>query len=214
MTMDSGLYRIEVTGLAGLARTAGLAMLSGLGGDFSGRSGTAPLKLFTRRSVGMLAVLLAGLGAWVLLSGYGSDTAESEPVRLATAAIAEPVPLPENAGEGALPNPAAVPAEAAPPEAAPLDGLKISSQSWRRGCLGSKALVTLTLRNGNEYAVKNIEIFCAFTRRDGSHLTDRRRLIQETINMRSRKTFARVHVGFVNINANQAKCSLVTASRI
>ena len=216
MTMDSGLYRIEVTGLAGLARLGGLAMLPGLGGNFSDRPGTAPAKLFTPRSVGILAVLLAGLGAWVLLSGYGSDTAESEPVRLATATIAEPVqsPIPENAEEGALPNPAAVPAEAVPPEAAPVDGLKISSQSWRRGGLGSKALVTLTLRNGNDYAVKDIEIFCSFTRRDGSHLTDRRRMIYETVNMKSRKTFARMHVGFVNINANQAKCSLVTASRV
>ena len=215
MTMDSGLYRIEVTGLAGLARLGGLAMLPGLGGNFSDRPGTAPAKLFTPRSVG-LAVLLAGLGAWVLLSGHGSKTAETEPVRLATAAIADPVEssIPENAEEGPLPNPAAAPAEAVPLEAAPVDGLKISSQSWRRGGLGSKALVTLTLRNGNDYAVKDIEIFCSFTRRDGSHLTDRRRMIHETVNMKSRKTFARMHVGFVNINANQAKCSLVTASRI
>jgi hypothetical protein len=216
MTMDSGLYRIEATGLAGLARTAGLAMLPGLGGGFSDRPGTAPIKLFTPRSVGMLAVLLAGLGAWVLLSGYGSNTAESEPVRLATATITEsaPSPTPENVEEAALPNPAAAPAEAAPPEAAPVNGLRISSQSWRRGGLGSKALVTLTLRNGNDYAVKDIEIFCAFTRRDGSHLTDRRRMINETVSMKSRKTFARMHVGFVNIHANQAKCSLVTASRV
>lgn len=215
MTMDSGLYRIEVTGLAGLARLGGLAMLPGLSGDFSGRLATAPAKLLTPRSVGMLAVLLAGLGAWVLLSGYGSSTAEREPVRLATATIAEPVPpIRENAEDAALPNPAAAPAEAAPLEAAPVNGLRISSQSWRRGGLGSKALVTLTLRNGNEYAVKDIEIFCAFARRDGSHLTDRRRMIHETVKMKSRKTFARMHVGFVNINANQAKCSLVTASRI
>ena len=63
----------------------------------------------------------------------------------------------------------------------PLDGLKISSQSWRRGGLGSKALVTFTLRNGNEYAVKDIEIACAFTRRDGRHLTDRKRLINDAM---------------------------------
>ena len=216
MTMDSGLYRIEVTGLAGLARLGGLAMLPGLGGGFSDRPWTARTKLFTPRSVGMLAVLLAGLGAWVLLSGDGSNTAESEPVRLATATIAEPVPspIPENTEEGPLPNPAAAPAETAPPDAAPVNGLRISSQSWRRGGLGSKALVTFTLRNGNDYAVKDIEIFCSFARRDGSHLTDRRRMIHETVNMKSRKTFARMHVGFVNVNADKAKCALVTASRI
>jgi hypothetical protein len=32
--------------------------------------------------------------------------------------------------------------------------------------------------------------------------------------MKSRKTYAHMLVGFVNINANKAKCSLITASRI
>jgi hypothetical protein len=32
--------------------------------------------------------------------------------------------------------------------------------------------------------------------------------------MKSRKTFACMHIGFVNVNASRAKCSLVTASRI
>jgi type IV pilus biogenesis protein CpaD/CtpE len=109
----------------------------------------------------------------------------------------------------------ATPVEAiTPEEPAPVDGLRISSQSWRRGGLGSKALITFTLRNGNEYAVKDIEIACAFARRDGSHLTDRTRMIHDTVNMKSRKTFARLHVGFVNINANKAKCALVAASHI
>jgi hypothetical protein len=205
------MYRVELTGNGGLARFAGLP---GHGGDFSCQPDAAVAKTWMPRLIGVLAVLIAGLGGWMLLSDYGSDPAG--PMHLATAAVIEPLQPSnlENIEEGSLPNPAAAPAEAVPPEAAPVNGLKISSQSWRRGGLGSKALVTLTLRNGNDYAVKDIEIFCSFTRRDGSHLTDRRRLIQETINMKSRKTFARMHVGFVNINANQAKCSLVTASRI
>jgi hypothetical protein len=131
--------------------------------------------------------------------------------------VRAPAPLPaaEAVQDAFSLNPAATPLEAiAPVEAAPLDGLKISSQSWRIGGLGSNALVTFTLRNGNDYAVKDIEISCAFTRRDGSHLTDRTRTIHDIVNMKSRKTFARMHVGFVNINANQAKCSLVAASHI
>jgi hypothetical protein len=106
----------------------------------------------------------------------------------------------------------------APPETAasrsPLDGLKITSQSWRRGGLGSKALVTFTLRNGNDFAVRDIEIACSFARRDGSHLTNRRRIIPDTVNMKSRKRYAGMLVGFVNVNANKAKCSVVTANRI
>ena len=116
--------------------------------------------------------------------------------------------------DGSMVNPAAAPAEVtAAAEMAPANGLKISSQSWRRGGLGSKALVTFTLRNGNDYAVKDIEISCAFARSDGSHLTDRRRIIPDTVKTRGRRTFARLHVGFVNVNADRAKCSLVTASR-
>nr|WP_247787030.1 hypothetical protein [Bradyrhizobium sp. 170] len=113
---------------------------------------------------------------------------------------------------------AAAPTDIAPPETvepqSPLDGLKIISQSWRRGGLGSKALVTFTLRNANDYAVKDIEIACKFARRDGSHLTDRRRIIPDTVNMKSRKRYAGMLVGFINVNANKAKCSVVTASRI
>jgi hypothetical protein len=164
------------------------------------------------------AALIAGFAAWMLLSGYSSNTAESEPVRLA-AAVAEPAPSPVSvanvAQDGSSPGQVTMPLEAiAPMEVAPVDGLKISSQSWRRGGLGSKALVTFTLRNGNDYAVKDIELFCSFARRDGSHLTDRKRMIHDIVNMKSRKTFARMHVGFVNVNADQAKCSLVAASRI
>ena len=105
------------------------------------------------------------------------------------------------------------PLSLAPEARSPIEGLKISSQSWRRGGLGSKALVTFTLRNANDYPVRDVEIACAFARRDGSHLTDRRRLLPDTLNMRSRKTYSGMLVGFVNVNANKAKCSAVAASR-
>ena len=104
--------------------------------------------------------------------------------------------------------------ETVAPAKPPIASLKISSQSWHRGGLGSKALVTFTLSNGNDYAVKDVEIVCTFARRDGSHLTDRRRVIPDTVSMRSRKRYSRMLVGFVNVNANKAKCSAVAASRI
>ena len=202
MTMNSGLYRIELNGLPG--------------GSSSGRP--AAIKYFRSALVWLPFALVAGLGTWVLVSGYSSDTAESEPVRLAAAVASEPVEpaatgLAEDGNEPGL-NPATIPGDAAVLAApSPLEGLKLSSQSWRRGGLGSKALVTFTLRNANDYAVKDVEIACAFTRRDGSHLTDRKRVIPDTVNMKSRKTFARLHVGFVNVHADKAKCSLLTASR-
>ena len=222
MAMNTGLHRIELAGLGGLAKLTGFAKLTGkltgIGGDSSGRPEQGGAGTSRSGFVWLTAALLIGFGAWTFLSEDASNTAE--PLQLAAAAAPEPASPPAT---GAKPGPelntAATPVEAPPPSEAvaeipPVDGLKISSQSWRRGGLGSKALVTFTLRNGNDYAVKDIEITCAFNRRDGSHLTDRTRVIRDTVNMKSRKTFARMHVGFVNVNANKAKCSLVTASRL
>jgi hypothetical protein len=163
------------------------------------------------------AALIAGSGAWILLSGYATKPGQNEPLRLVTAIAAQPAPAPPVVAALSVPafNPPTAAGEAiAPEETAPVDGLKISSQYWRRGGLGSNALVTFTLRNTNAYAVKDIAIFCAFSRRDGSHLTDRTRVIHDTVNLRSRKTFAHLHVGFVNVNASKAKCSLVGARHV
>jgi hypothetical protein len=190
--------------------------------------------LSTQAAVLLPVVAIAGLTAWMVVSGASS--AKSQAVsqsagqtvgQSVSQSAATPAPVATATTEKtSLLDPAPTPAQATPPadqvtapaqspavEASPLDGLKISSQSWRRGGLGSNALVTFTLRNNNDYAVKDIEIACAFNRRDGSHLTDRTRMIRDTVNMKSRKTFARMHVGFININASQAKCSLVAASR-
>jgi hypothetical protein len=215
MTMDIDLYRIESTGLAGLAR------ITGLGGDFSDHPEQPARKIIRSGFIWSSAVLIAGLGAWTLIPG--DDATVTRPVGLVAVAASEPAPepvqpLPANFVQdptqaGSQFSPAT--AEAiAPEQPAPVDGLQISSQSWRRGGLGSKALVTFTLRNRNDYAVKDIEISCAFTRRDGSHLTDRTRMIPAAVNMKSRKTFARMHVGYVNVNAHKAKCALVAASRL
>ena len=147
----------------------------------------------------LLAVGVVGGALWLLMPPSEGNVAQTEPVKLALASVD--------------PAPATAALDTSPAEAAGLDRMKISSQTWRRGGLGSKALVTFTVRNDNDFAVKDVEIVCAFARRDGSHLTDRSRVLADTVSMKSRKTFARVPVGFVNVNADQAKCSLVTARR-
>lgn len=204
--MNVGLDRFELIGFAG---------------PVSGWLGKPRIGYFKFGLVWLPAALIAGLGAWALASGYVGEPAEGEPAVLKTAAAADPAPS-AVATDAGMQDPAIKPVifdpatsgTITPEPATPLDGLKISSQSWHRGGLGSNALITFTLRNSNNYAVGDIEISCAFARRDGSHLTDRSRLIHDTVNMKSRKTFARLHVGFVNVNASGAKCTLVTASRI
>ena len=181
------------------------------------------------------AIAIAGCAAWILLPWPSDAESQSGAEPTALFRLAQDVSRSNDAvtptkATLASPAPSAVSTDTSPPAATtaapeiaapettapakpPVDGLRILSQSWRRGGLGSKALMTFTLRNGNDYAVKDIEIACAFARRDGSHLTDRRRALPDTVNMKSRKRYSGTLVGFVNVFANKAKCSLVTASR-
>jgi hypothetical protein len=187
--MNAGFDRIGLRRLAGagerLARAVTIASVS-LG----------------RSVLWLLAAIIVGCGVWMLLPPSKGNSAEPVTSDMATAETAP-------SGDGVV-SPATV---AQVPATAELGRLRISSQTWRRGGLGSKALVTFTLRNDNDYAVRDVEIVCAFARRDGSHLTDRSRVLADPVSMKSRKTFARIPVGYVNINADQAKCSLVAARR-
>src|SRR3954454_5619533 len=162
---------------------------------------------------GIAAVVIAGSLAWVMWPTLSDAEDQPTPIQSAVTRSADEPAASTAVAAPAAPDATQGPVAAATPPASPLDGLRIASQSWRRGGLGSKALITFTLRNGNDYAVKDIEIACSFVRRDGRHLTDRKRLISEIVDMKSRKTFAKMHVGFVNVNADKAKCALVTASR-
>ena len=181
----------------GLGRFAGA-------GERLARAVTMVSVSFGRSQLWLLAAVIVGCGVWMLLplsKGNSAEQAKSELAAVATPPSGDP------------PRAASLASEAQVPAMADLGRLRISSQTWRRGGLGSKALVTFTLRNDNDYAVKDVEIVCAFARRDGSHLTDRSRVLADPVSMKSRKTFARVPVGFVNVNADQAKCSLVAARR-
>jgi len=183
--------------------------------SFLGRIGPlARSQLATQAAVLLPVIIAAGLSAWTLRA---PPRADSQSARVASFTVAQEAVLanasPASVGTDQPEPPEILPAQVAPIDASPAAGLWISSQTWRRGGLGSNALVTLTLRNENDYAVKDVEIACAFSRSDGTHLTDRKRVIPDTVNMKSRKTFAHLHVGFVNIYANKAKCAPVAASR-
>jgi len=205
--MTDSFLHIESTGLAG---NAGLA-----GGHFSD-SAERTIASHLREAIGWLPiVVILAATVWLLLSDHSGKRAATGPHQLATATAAIRATPPVTVGLAKEPTFDPLTSEAITPEQpVPVDGLRITSQSWRRGGLGSNAFVTMTLRNSNDYAVKDIEISCAFARPDGSHLTDRTRLIHDTINTKSRKTFVRLHVGFVNVYAAKTKCALLAASHI
>jgi hypothetical protein len=202
-TMTEAFFHLGSTALAGQASIAGV------------RPSTASERADrVRTAIGWLPIFVVlGAAAWLLISDYARRPAADGSVHLAaaTATLSRTPGTTVGLARGTSLNPSET---IAPGQSAPVEGLSISSQSWRRGGLGSNALVTLTLRNDNDFAVRDIEISCTFTRPDGSRLTDRTRLIHDTVSMKSRKTFSRLHVGFVNVNATNAQCSVVAARHV
>jgi hypothetical protein len=159
--------------------------------------------LATQAAVLLPVMAIVVMSAWTM--GARGQSAETSPRTVdVLQSTSSDLPTPGNPDVGAT---AAA--------ASAVNGLKIASQSWRRGGLGSNALFNFTLRNTNDYAVGDIQVACTFTRHDGSALTERKRVIPDAVvNTKSRKTFARVHIGFVNVNADKAKCVPVAARRL
>jgi hypothetical protein len=183
------------------------------GGGFSGRSTS---RHFNNKLIWLSVILAVAAGALKMSSDDAAGPAKGQTVgaaNFATSASIQPSPLSDSDPASSASGFSTAPT-GGPPEAAPVNGLRISSQSWRRGGLGSKALVTFTLRNDNDYAVGDIGLLCSFSRADGSPVTERRPTIHDTVKMKSRKTFARMHVGFINVTANRAKCTLLSANRV
>ncbi len=178
--------------------------------------------LATQAAVLLPVMAIAVVSAWSI--GARGQSVGTPPPVLSTVqntSLLKPEPTAVEANApltvpGAAVAPGAAAVTAAPAAEPPaVNGLKIASQSWRRGGLGSNALFNFTLRNTNDYAVVDIQVACTFARRDGSPLTERKRIIPDAVvSTKSRKTFARVHIGFVNVNAEKAKCALVAASRL
>jgi hypothetical protein len=206
--MTDGFLNIDSTGIAGHGNL--------FWGNHSDRADSM-VASHLRTAVGWLPIVVILTAAGWLLLSYAWERADSQPMRPTGVIATQAKSASDGLTVGLAKEPSFDPTTSeaiVPGQPAPVDGLKISSQSWRRGGLGSNAFVTMTLRNDNGYAVKDINIACAFSRPDGSYLTGRSRLIRETINMKSRKTFVRLHVGFVNVNAAKAKCSLLAASHV
>ena len=137
--------------------------------SFLGRIGPlARSQLATQAAVLLPVIIVAGLSAWTLRA---PPRADSQLGRVASFTVAQEAvranASPASVGTDQPEPPEILPAQVAPIDASPAAGLWISSQTWRRGGLGSNALVTLTLRNENDYAVKDVEIACAFSRSDG-----------------------------------------------
>jgi hypothetical protein len=167
----------------------------------------------SRTLLAMALLMLSGAAAllWVTTRHEGPAPA---PLLAASAAADDD---PSNPVDTAAPSPAQ-PAAANALDAqaallpAPLSGIRLARQSLKRGGLGSKVRGTFTVRNRLDFAIKDVEIECAFRARDG-YTTKRRHVLPDVIDGRSRETFANVLVGHINVTTTRGKCHLTGASR-
>ena len=157
------------------------------------------------RKIVLIAALVIMMTA-LLWAGSGDRAARLQ---------AEPAPAPVTIAS-AVSTPMVQP-EPAEPQAAmaavPLSQVRLVRQSLKRSGLGARVLATVTVRNRHQYAIKDVEILCAFRGRDG-YVTTRRRVLPEVIEARSRETFANVLVGHINVVTTRGRCKLVGASRV
>lgn len=161
---------------------------------------------------GLPPLLIAALAGWMWVESRNYPAAPSPPAPPLGVVLASTAD-----DDGSEPDTtSALPTSrpAAPVATESLQRLSIARQSFRRGGLGAKALMTFTIRNRNDYAVKDLELLCAFRGRDGRVVTERRRTIADTVEPKSRKAFPKIHVGHVSITAARAKCRLLAAVRV
>ena len=149
------------------------------------------------------ALAVIGIAGWLLMPSFARTPQPDLTLNLAVATSPDDGVITETPPARLTETPAIV----------NLDRVRLSRQSFRRGGMGSRALMTFTVRNANAYDIKDLELLCAFRSRDGRYTTERRKRVAETVAMKSRKAFPMTLVGHVNIRADRAKCSLVTASR-
>ncbi|UZE47121.1 hypothetical protein [Rhodopseudomonas sp. P2A-2r] len=172
-----------------------------------------PTERFSRlMDAGLPPILIAALAGWMWTESRNYPAAPAPPLPPLGVVLASTAD--DDGSEPATTSALPTSRQAEPEATASLQRLSISRQSFRRGGLGAKALMTFTIRNRNDYAVKDFELLCAFRGRDGRVVTERRRTIPETIAPKSRKAFPKIHVGHVSITAAKAKCRLLAAARV
>lgn len=91
--------------------------------------------------------------------------------------------------------------------------VSISGQSWKKGGFDSIGLMSFTLKNGNDYRVKDISIVCTFYGNSGTELGVRTHTLYEIIRPSDKRTFSSVNIGFIPSQSAKGGCDVISASR-
>lgn len=95
----------------------------------------------------------------------------------------------------------------------PATKIKVANFSWKTGGFGSIGIVSITVSNENEFAVKDIVVTCSFSGNSGTHLSTGTQTIYDTVRAKAKRTFPDVNMGFINSQSAKANCFIGLASR-
>jgi hypothetical protein len=96
----------------------------------------------------------------------------------------------------------------------PADRMTMPNFNWKAGGFGSVGIVSPTIQNGNDFAVKDIGIVCNFSGKSGTELSARAAVIYDAIPAKSRKTFKDFNIGLIDSQSARASCRIISAMRV
>jgi hypothetical protein len=73
--------------------------------------------------------------------------------------------------------------------------------------------VWITVKNDNEYQVKDFVISCSFDGNSGTFLGDRLHTVYEIVKAKSSRAFVKINIGFIPSQSARSSCLLVSAVR-
>jgi hypothetical protein len=90
----------------------------------------------------------------------------------------------------------------------------MGSFSWTIGGFGTVGSATVTIANGNDFSVKDIDVRCEFSGKSGTPLSTSQKTIFDTIPAKTKRTFKDVNMGFIHSQSAKANCRVETAKRL
>lgn len=95
----------------------------------------------------------------------------------------------------------------------PATKMSVKNFSWKVSGFGAVGVITVTVGNDNDFAIKDPTLTCSFYAPSGTQLSKIETTIFETIKPRSVRTFKDHNVGFIHSQSQRAGCQVGTARR-
>jgi hypothetical protein len=91
--------------------------------------------------------------------------------------------------------------------------IQISKESWRKDAFDTVMMASFTLKNTNDFDVKDIEITCLHYGNSGTQIDRNVRTIYEVVKAKGSKTIHDFNMGFIHSQATKSGCAVSKFAR-